>query len=185
MAYRQEDQLFEKVSALEGNVFEHCRFKSCDLSYARLSDLVFIDCIFEDCNLSLAVTENTGMQNVAFKNCKLSGVHFSKCRDFAFGVQFERCLLDNAVFFKRKMKGTKFTDCSMIEADLTQCDLTQAVFQNCNMERTFFDKTILKQADLRSSYNYIIDPEQNDIKKAKFSMYGLPGLLMKYGITVE
>jgi hypothetical protein len=43
----------------------------------------------------------------------------------------------------------------------------------------------LKKADLRTAYNYHIDPESNKLKKAKFSLQGLPGLLDKYGIDIE
>ena len=72
----------------------------------------------------------------------------------------------------------------MIETDLTEADLTEAKFENCNLNRAFFEHTILRGADIRTSYNFIIDPDNNDIKKAKFSMHGLQGLLAKYDIKV-
>jgi len=72
----------------------------------------------------------------------------------------------------------------MIATDLSEADLSDCKFHNCNMERTVFDQTILRNADLSTSYNFIIDPDNNDIKKAKFSVHGLPGLLMKYGIEI-
>jgi len=72
----------------------------------------------------------------------------------------------------------------MVETDFTKADLTDTTFGNCNLSRAFFDGTVLKNADLSSSYNFIIDPDNNDIKKAKFSVQGLPGLLVKYGIRV-
>jgi hypothetical protein len=43
----------------------------------------------------------------------------------------------------------------------------------------------LEQADLSTSYGFIIDPENNRMKKARFSLSGLAGLLVKYGIVVE
>jgi fluoroquinolone resistance protein len=48
-----------------------------------------------------------------------------------------------------------------------------------------FDHTILEKADLRSSYNYSFDPEINRIKKAMFSLQGIPGLLNKYDIEIH
>ena len=185
MSSLQQDQTFEKIHVLEGYKYENCRFVNCDFSRASFAGIVFIDCEFDQCNLLLVETDDTGMQDVKFSNCKLSGVNFGKCREFAFGVSFSYCVLDNAVFYKRKMKGIKFIECSMLETDFTECDLTSAMFQNCNLQNAFFEKTILRQSDFRSSYNFIIDPDKNDIRKAKFSLYGLPGLLMKYGITVE
>jgi hypothetical protein len=43
---------------------------------------------------------------------------------------------------------------------------------------------MLKNADLSTSYNFTIDPENNVIKRAKFSVHGLPGLLAKFDIKV-
>ncbi|MDR6945274.1 pentapeptide repeat-containing protein [Mucilaginibacter pocheonensis] len=185
----QEDQTFTKIPAdqLTGRnlTYENCRFISCDLSYANLYSIIFIDCLFEECNLSLADVSSAGFQNIRFKHCKLSGVNFSKAHDFLFEVHFENCILDNAVFYKKKNKKATFSDCSMIETDLAESDLTDAKFINCNLNRAFFSRTILKGADLRSSYNFTIDPDDNQIKKAQFSVHGLPGLLSKYDIRIE
>jgi len=183
-----EDQTFTKVTAKsltdKKSTFENCWFVNCDFSYADLSKQVFTDCEFEGCNLSLVKLIETGLQDVRFKNCKLSGADFSKSHDFLFAVNFENCILDNAIFYKKKNKSAKFLDCSMVETDFTEADLTDTTFGNCNLNRAFFDRTVLKNADLSSSYNFIIDPDNNDIKKAKFSVQGLPGLLVKYGIRV-
>ncbi|AMR31481.1 hypothetical protein A0256_08605 [Mucilaginibacter sp. PAMC 26640] len=188
MLSQNEDQTFTKISAgqIKGNqTFENCKFLNCDFSNSYFDGAVFIDCVFEDCNLLLVSVGNTGLQSVVFKRCKLSGVNFSKSRDFLFEVNFEGCILDNAIFFKKKNKKATFTDCSMMETDLTEADLTDAKLINCNLNRAFFSRTILKGADLRSSYNFAIDPEDNQIKKARFSLHGLPGLLGKYEIKVE
>jgi fluoroquinolone resistance protein len=184
----EEDKIFTKIKAADisgCSTFENCKFMNCDLSYAELTNILLIDCIFEGCNLSLAVVTNAGLQNINFKHCNLSGVNFSKSRDFLFEVHFESCILDNAVFFKKKNKKANFKDCSVVETDFTEADLTDAEFDNCNLNRAFFSRTILKNADLSTSYNFIIDPDDNIIKKAKFSVQGLPGLLAKYDIRIK
>ncbi len=183
----QEDKTFTKIKA--GDIgglqtFENCTFLACDFSAANLGGKLFAECRFEDCNLSLANVNDTGLQNIRFKHCKLSGVNFTKSRDFLFEMHFENCILDNAVFFKKKNKKAIFKDCSMIETDFTEADLTDVKFENCNLHRAFFERTILKNADLSTSYNFIIDPDNNDVKKAKFSAQGLPGLLAKYDIRI-
>ncbi|MDB5016405.1 MAG: hypothetical protein JWQ84_1237 [Mucilaginibacter sp.] len=184
----EEDKLFTKVKAEDifghSRTFENCRFATCNFSYADLSDVLFIDCRFEECNLSLASFTNTGLQNINFKHCKISGVNFSKSRDFLFEVHFENCIVDNAIFYKKRNKKAIFRDCSLVETDFTEADLTNAKFDNCNMNRAFFSNTILKNADLSTSYNFIIDPDNNNIKKAKFSLQGLPGLLAKHDIRI-
>ncbi|HZY37259.1 MAG TPA: pentapeptide repeat-containing protein [Mucilaginibacter sp.] len=172
----------EEIAAIES--FENCRFLNCDFSNANFADKLFIDCRFEDCNLSLINLVNTGLQNIRFKHCKLSGANFTRCSDFLLEMDFESCILDNAIFYKKKNKKGIFKDCSLIETDFTEADLTDAKFDNCNLNRAFFHRTILENADLSTSYNFIIDPDNNDIKKAKFSLQGLPGLLAKYDIRI-
>ncbi len=73
----------------------------------------------------------------------------------------------------------------MQETDFAEADLTNAIFDTCNLEQANFDRTTLEKADFRSSYNYTIDPEINRVKKAKFSVFGISGLLTKYDIEIE
>ena len=48
-----------------------------------------------------------------------------------------------------------------------------------------FDGTNLEGADLSSAVNYIIHPDRNRLKKARFSESGLAGLLAHAGIIIE
>jgi uncharacterized protein YjbI with pentapeptide repeats len=73
----------------------------------------------------------------------------------------------------------------MHEVDFSNCDLSAALFQNCDLRSAVFDKTILEKADLRGAFNFSINPENNKIKKAKFSREGALGLLDKYNIEIE
>jgi len=47
------------------------------------------------------------------------------------------------------------------QVDFTQSDLTGSAFKNCDLLNAIFKMTILEGADLKSSYNFSIDPEQN------------------------
>jgi hypothetical protein len=44
---------------------------------------------------------------------------------------------------------------------------------------------VLEKTDFRTAYNYSFDPENNRIKKAKFSLAQVVGLLDKYDIHIE
>jgi hypothetical protein len=48
-----------------------------------------------------------------------------------------------------------------------------------------FENTNLEKADFRTSFNYSIDPEINRIKKAKFALPEVLGLLNKYDLVIE
>jgi len=184
-----EDQIFTNISPqlIQGSnlIFENCHFLNSELSYADLSKSVFVDCIFQDCNLSLVNVNDTGFQNVRFQDCKLTGINFSGCKDFSLSLKFEGCNLDYAVFYKKKLKGTEFIACSLIEVDFSEADLSKAVFEHSDLNRAVFNLTILKGADLTTATNFIIDPEANSLTKAKFSADTLAGLLTKYDLIVK
>jgi hypothetical protein len=48
-----------------------------------------------------------------------------------------------------------------------------------------FENTNLEKCDFRSAYNYVIDPQNNKIKKAKFSKEGAIGLLRAFDIVID
>ena len=173
------NKTFEKVVAIGSSIqhkeFEGCIFKHCDFSNSDFSNNTFLDCEFIDCNLSMWQVANTSLQSVFFKKCKVLGIQFQSCTDFLFQVNFEDCILDYASFANKKMPKTKFVSCSMKEVNFVGTNLTQAVF----------DHTILEKTDFRTSYNYSIDPEINRIKKARFSILAVSGLLDKYDIDIE
>ena len=93
--------------------------------------------------------------------------------------------MDFASFRSLVLKGSRFTACSLVEADFSGTDLSKALFGDSDLAGAVFDDTKLEGADLRDARNFIIDPEKNRIKGALFALHGLPGLLMRYGIKVE
>ena len=179
---------FEKVvwinKRINNREFEDCIFKNCDFSNSNFSNNVFMDCEFIDCNLSTTDLTGTSLKTVSFKNCKLLGIHFNRCTDFLFTVNFQECVLDYSSFANKKMPKTKFNSCSMKEVTFAGTNLTNSVFENCNLDNAVFNDTQLAGVDFTSAYNYKIDPEFNPMKKAKFSTQGIPGLLDKYDIKI-
>lgn len=186
--YRQEEKftgLDFTQQPLSPADYDGCTFHQCDFSGVSLCGFRFIDCVFTQCNLSLAELHNTSFRDVVFKECKLLGLRFDACGDFGLAVSFEACQLNHSSFYKTKLKKTKFKDCQLHEADFTDCDLSAALLANCDLFRTVFDNTNLEKADLRTAYNYSIDPERSRLRKARFSLAGLPGLLQKYAIEID
>lgn len=180
-----EDQLVEKKNQLAPGTYENCQFKSCNFEKADFSNYKFIDCIFDNCNLSLIHQENISLQDCSFKECKILGFQFFKANTFNLSFSFDKCILDHSSFQGLKIKKTAFKDCLLKEVDFENTDCSQCTFDNCNFERALFFQTNLTQADFRSSYNYILDPEFNTIKGAQFKLEGIPGLLQKYKIKIS
>ncbi|GAB6283323.1 MAG: hypothetical protein STSR0008_20850 [Ignavibacterium sp.] len=113
------------------------------------------------------------------------GLHFDSCNKFGLSFSFENCILNHSTFYKTKIRKTIFKNTKLQEADFTECDLTDSLFDNCDLTRATFDNTVIEKADFRTSYNYSIDPEINRIKKAKFSIHGISGLLEKYDLEID
>jgi fluoroquinolone resistance protein len=189
MARANADMDFDGITYINEELlkgtYEKCTFLNCELHEADLSDYSFIDCTFDNCNLSMAKLRNTALKTVVFKNCKLLGLNFSDCKSFQLAMGFDNCNLSLATFFRLKIKGTKFKSCNLREADFSEADCTSSRFDNCDLAGAMFDNTTLEKADLRTAFNYSINPEANRIKQARFSLHGLPGLLHKYDIEVE
>jgi fluoroquinolone resistance protein len=179
-----EDKSFITHRLMKGE-YEFCIFKRCDFSNADLSEFKFIECEFLDCNLSLAKLAKTTLRDVKFKDCKMLGLLFCNCNEFGLAVSFDSCVLNDSSFYQRKIRKTTFVNSRLNGVDFTDCDLTGSVFNNCDLTDAKFEKTILEKTDFRTSFNFSIDPELNRIKKAKFSLANIIGLLDKYDIEIE
>jgi len=93
--------------------------------------------------------------------------------------------INHASFYKLKIKKTVFKNSQLEGVDFAECDLSGSTFEGCNLLAAVFDATNIEKSDFRTSYNYSIDPEKNKIRKARFSVSGISGLLDKYDIEIE
>tara|TARA_Y100001954_G_C15554096_1_gene475303 strand:- start:355 stop:612 length:258 start_codon:yes stop_codon:yes gene_type:complete len=82
------------------------------------------------------------------------------------------------------------TNCSFIESrlknvDFSEANLSKIKIRNCDLDQAKFEFTKLLNTDLRASYNFNIDPENNQLKGSRFSSQELAGLLLKYGLRID
>lgn len=183
------DKTFEKTAydafGGKGDEFESCRFYGCDFTSADLGGSLFSGCRFENCNLSLAVMKATTLKDVVFTHCKLMGIDFSACNRFLFTPSFHHSMMHYTLFTELNLRKMRFEHCDLREADFSGADLSGAVFEGCDLPGTVFYRTLLEDADLSTARYYSIDPEQNRIRGARFSLPGVVGLLDKYGIRID
>ncbi len=179
-----DSEEFKGLTSLEKGEYDSCTFTNCSLPSADLSGCAFTDCEFESCDLSAANLQNTAMRDVRFISCKLLGLQFAECNEFLFSVGFDSCQLNLSSFYQLNLKKASFKNCSLHEVDFTEANLAEASFQNADLLGAMFDRTNLEKADLSSAENYEIDPENNKIKKAKFALPAILGLLRKYDIKI-
>lgn len=165
--------------------YERCTFINCDFTQCDFLGVAFTDCVFISCNFNDAKINYVSLRDAVFTDCNFSSVNFSMVDALLFSVEFKDCILDYAKFYTLKIKGTTFSNCSLTAVDFMSTDLTGVIFDNCNLHKAVFVDAIANKADFTTSYNFSIDPERNELKKAKFSQAGLKGLLEKYDIIVK
>lgn len=184
-----EGKTFNKIdltkSPMPKGEYADCVFTNCDFSGSDLADIKLMECRFETCNMSLAKLNRTALRDIKFTSCKILGLQFENCIEPGLSADFDNCILNHSSFYRVKLIKSSFRNCVLQEADFTESDLSGSVFENCDLTRAVFYDSILIKTDFRSSINYSIDPEKNRIKKAMFSLSGLPGLLDKYNIEID
>lgn len=190
--YIPVNQLFEHIIISQENLpadleqeYSHCTFRSCDFTNADFISARLEDCTFDSCNLSMVKFKGTVLNDVHFNNCKIVGVDFSKCSKMAFSLTFDNCILEYAIFHKNNLKNFIFTECRMSGTSFLEANLTSAMFVRCDLSKTIFERSNLEKADFTSSRNYSINPETNKLKKTKFSLPDVVGLLDNLDIIIE
>lgn len=178
-------EVFEKAETVLPGSYEECVFRNCDLSGQHLNGFTFENCEFYSCNLSNAQVRNSSFQQVDFIDCKLLGIQFHMAVPFSFEVYFSGSQLDFSSFYRCSLKNSKFVKCNLTGVDFTEANLQGVVLEECDLKNAVFQNSNLEKTDFRTSFNFIIHPEHNKMKKAKFAMNGVQGLLSSYGIEIS
>ncbi len=167
-----------------GKEFYQCRFENCDLTSVDFSGSRFEKCTFEGCNLSLARIHDCRFLGVKFSQCKLTGNAFDKCDSFLLDIAFEGCFISNCNFSKLNLKKTPFRSCEILETDFIGTQLVESDFSHSSLAGSVFNSCDLSKANFADARAYIINPENNKVKKARFSMPEALGLLQHLDIVI-
>lgn len=178
------EEHFEHLHTLDGMEYERCSFAHCDLSATGLSGKKFIDCSFVQCNLSMAKIQQTVFRAVNFESSKLLGLHFEQCSPIGLSISFQDCQLDHSSFERCKLSERNFINCRLLECDFSGAELKGSKWHHSDLSGAVFENCNLTQADFSKAEHYSLNPGNNRIKNAIFSLEGLPGLLAHYGIKI-
>ena len=184
-----EQELFTKQdyteSPLPKGEYDNCNFRNCNFAGSDLSEVRFTDCTFASCDLSNVKVTKASLQETVFKDCKMLGFRFDSCDQLGLTVRFENCQLDHSSFYQVKLNHTVFLNSSLREVDFTESDLRNTIMDQCELMAATFDHTNLERANLTTSLNYSINPENNRIRGARFSLPAVVGLLDAYQIEIQ
>jgi fluoroquinolone resistance protein len=186
-----QDQTFEGVRLerheITSSTFRECTFLRCTFTETTLRDCRFIHCTFKACDLSLLQVPVSTFPSTQFENSKLIGVNWTQAAwprtDLGLPLAFIDCAMSHSTFIGLTLKRIQVKNCVAKEVDFREADLTDANFAGTNLEASIFGNTNLTEADFRGSRNYLINPSENKMKGAKFSLPEAMSLL--YGLDIE
>jgi len=170
---------------LADHTFEDCVFDSCHFRDLSLSRVGFVSCAFSRCEFILVKLEHAMFNSARFRDSKLVGLNFSDCSKFGFLPDYESCLLDGVTFCGNSLKKGRFFACTIRDSDFLDCDLRETSFDGTSLESTSFQKCNLERADFRSARDYSIDPVNNRLSRARFSLPEAQSFLGFLGISIE
>ena len=90
-----------------------------------------------------------------------------------------------SVFSDLDLKDIKFNNCQITDCDFFNTNLKHAKFNDCDLKESRFQNANLSFASFETAKNYSIDPNQNILKKTKFSIPEVIGLLDTLDIEIK
>ena len=167
--YWEEEFIKYTDKNLDSIYFDNCTFIKCDFTKAEFYNCKFTECTFISCDLSLSILKNCTFNDVTFDNSRLIGLSWSSCEE-PFDVMFKSCNLSQNSFHRLDLRKMRFINSLIKDTGYEDCNLENALFDNCDLEQTVFSNNNLKKANFETSKNYLIDPKQNDLQNALFSL---------------
>jgi uncharacterized protein YjbI with pentapeptide repeats len=175
---RYGDVVFRGVDlegrAVASSEFEECRFVGLRLKEAEVRECRFLECTFSQCDLSLVRVPGSTFSACRFEDSKMLGVNWTEARwpekRLWVPIGFERCVLNHSTFLGLDLRTVRVVDSTAHDVDFREADLTEATFAGTDLSGALFGGTNLTGADLSSAEGYRIDPRQNTLKGARFSL---------------
>ena len=94
-------------------------------------------------------------------------------------------MLSGANFSRMSLEGQNFGGCELHNCDFIGADLRKADFSGADLHNSVFHHTDLRNCDFRDARNYLINPTENKLAKARFSWPEALALLEVLEIEVK
>lgn len=149
--------------------FDDCTFKNCSFSEATIKFCNFTDCIFDNCNLSLVNIQGSVFNNIKIVNSKAIGINWTMTSK-PFEISFTNSDISMSSFYNMDLKSINIITCKAHDIDFAKTNLEKANFKDTDLLGSVFGDTNLKDIDLTTAINYMIDPNNNYIKSTKVKL---------------
>jgi fluoroquinolone resistance protein len=186
------EQVFKDVrlehDELHSSEFHDCVFFRGSFVEAVFRRCRFVDCAFRECDLSLIQVPGSRFTATRFEDCKVVGVNWAEAdwpkAALANPIGFFKSAISHSTFIGLRLRGIQIVDCAAMDVDFREADLHQADFGGTDLAQSLFGSTDLSAADLSRARNYQIDPSQNVLRKARFSLPEAMSLLHSMDIVL-
>lgn len=166
--------------------FESCAFERCVFDGGQWKLCRFEQCRFQDCRLLNVKLPSSRFHDVRFTRCKLAGINFGQLdTKLIFSAMVEDCKLLSCTFPRMdlsrcRLTGNEWEDCFFDEANLSGLDFSGAVFGGSR-----FARCNLEGSDFSDAAEFLLDPRENRLRGAKFSVGSALELLGFFGIVLK
>jgi fluoroquinolone resistance protein len=186
------DQVFKEVHLERGRLvsseFYDCVFAHCSFVESVFRNCRFVNCTFQGCDLSLAQVPDSTFSATRFEDSKVIGVNWTRADWSATRlgdpIGFFKCVISHSTFIGLSLREIRIRDCLAADVDFREADLSKADFGGTDLSESLFSNTNLTEADLSRARNYHINPGQNVLKQAKFSLPEAMSLLYSMDIVL-
>lgn len=186
------DQVFRDLQmpgeGILSSRFFNCQFKDCTFSDSVFKKCKFVSTTFINCDLNLVEVPESLFSATRFEQSKVMGVNWAQA-DWTYpGLgpppEFFNSLINYSTFIGLNLVSMRVINCTASEVDFREADLSRADFSGTDLSKSLFKGTNLTAADLSRARNYHIDPGQNVLKGARFSMPEALSLLYSMDIDL-
>ena len=173
-----------KIDFAHSEFFE-CRFEHCTFISTDFRDAHFNDCTFENCSILLTNIGDCRFQSVHFTGSKISGLDFTTANDFLMQLSFENCKIEGCGFSGLQLSQTQFSSCEINQCDFFGANLEESDFSFSRFDHTIFQQTDLRKANFKNAEGYEINPLENKLRGATFSLPEASSMFKHIGIIIE
>lgn len=186
------DQVFKERHLercqLVSSEFYDCTFIRCSFVGSVFRNCRFVNCVFQQSDLSLVQVPDSAFSSTRFEDSKVVGINWTQADWPTTGlgnrIGFCQCAISHSTFIGLSLRGIQIRDCVATDVDFREADLSQADFAGTDLSASIFGHTNLTEANLSRARNYHIDPGQNVLKQARFSLPEALSLLYSLDIVL-
>jgi len=169
---------------ISGIEFLECTFKSSVFEKVTFRNCIFEQCVFESCALILPGIGHSTFDDVQFLECKIAGLNFGDLNAFSVKLGFEKSKLLSCSFVGLDLKGTSFINSQIVDSVFRECNLQKSDFEGVLFRSTSFSRNDLTCTNFKDASGFFINPCENKLKGASFSLAGAMGLLNQFEINI-